>query len=174
MKKNIIAAAMLAAALTLSSCTASEANAPAGYTEISDEGLNYHFYVPSSWTPDISTGMTSAYYSGRDPSNVSITAFELDDVSINSVDAYWELNEADLKLVLPNLEYVDISDTTLGGANAKQYTYTSSMSDTDYKFMQVVAIRSNEVYIFTYTATSENYDSHIEDVISMIDYFEFK
>ncbi len=174
MRNKLIITALLAISLTLGGCGASEANAPAGYTEISDEGLNYHFYVPSNWTPDISTGMTSAYYDGRDPSNVSITAFELEDVSINSVDAYWELNEADLKLILPNLEYVDISDAKLGGADAKQYTYTASMSDMDYKFMQVVAIKSNTVYIFTYTATAENYDSHIEDVISMIDYFEFK
>lgn len=148
-----------------------------GYKEISNEGLNYHFYVPSEWTADVSTGMTSAYYDGRDPSNVSVTAFELDDVSINSADAYWELNEADLKLILPDLEYVDISDCKLGGedgVDAKQYVYTASMSDTEYKFMQVVAIRSNEVYIITYTAVADKYDSHIEDVISMVDYFKFK
>ena len=118
--------------------------------------------------------MTSAYFSGRDPSNVSVTAFELDDTSINSVEAYWELNEADLKLILPDLEYVDESDCKLGGVDGRQYVYTASMSDTEYKFMQIVAIKSNEVYIFTYTATAENYDLHIEDVISMVDYFKFK
>ena len=72
------------------------------------------------------------------------------------------------------MEYVDTADCTLGGSPAKQYIYTASMSGTEYKFMQVVTIRSNEVYILTYTATAEKYDSHIEDVISMVDYFKFK
>ncbi len=176
MKKTLITA-LLALTLSFASCGSSSEDAPMGYKEISNEGLNYHFYVPSEWTADVSTGMTSAYYDGRDPSNVSVTAFELDDVSINSADAYWELNEADLKLILPDLEYVDISDCKLGGedgVDAKQYVYTASMSDTEYKFMQVVAIRSNEVYIITYTAVADKYDSHIEDVISMVDYFKFK
>ena len=174
MKKNIIPALLVAVSVTLASCGSNTDSAPMGYREISDEGLNYHFYVPDDWTPDVSTGMTSAYFSGRDPSNVSVTAFELDDTSINSVEAFWELNEADLKLILPDLEYVDESDCKLGGVDGRQYVYTASMSDTEYKFMQVVAIKSNEVYIFTYTATAENYDLHIEDVISMIDYFKFK
>lgn len=165
---------LIALSVVLASCSGNSGEAPMGYVEISDEALNYHFYIPNNWTADISTGMTSAYFDGRDPSNVSITAFELDDTSINSVDAYWELNEADLKLILPDMEYVDTDDCTLGGTPAKQYVYTAKLSDTEYKFMQIVAIKSNEVYIFTYTATAEKYDSHIEDVISMVDYFEFK
>ena len=174
MRKRIIPALIVALSVTLASCGSGSDTAPMGYREISDEGLNYHFYVPDDWTPDVSTGMTSAYYNGRDPSNVSVMAFEIDDTSINSVDAYWELNEADLKLILPDLEYASKDDVKLGGVDAKQYIYTAKMSDTEYKFMQVVAIKSNEVYILTYTATAENYDSHIEDVISMVDYFSFK
>ena len=135
MKKNIIPALLVAVSVTLASCGSNTDSAPMGYREISDEGLNYHFYVPDDWTPDVSTGMTSAYFSGRDPSNVSVTAFELDDTSINSVEAYWELNEADLKLILPDLEYVDESDCKLGGVDGRQYVYTASMSDTEYKFM---------------------------------------
>ena len=174
MKKTLIPAMLIALTTFIVSCGGDSADAPMGYKEISDEALNYHFYVPDEWITDISTGMTSAYFDGRDPSNVSITAFELDDTSINSVDAYWELNEADLRLILPDMEYVDTADCTLGGSPAKQYIYTASMSGTEYKFMQVVTIRSNEVYILTYTATAEKYDSHIEDVISMVDYFKFK
>ena len=174
MKKRIIPALLVAISVTLASCGSGSDSAPMGYREISDEGLNYHFYVPDDWTTDISTGMTSAYYNGRDPSNVSVTAFELDDTSINSVDAYWELNESDLKLIFPDLEYVSKDDVKLGGVDARQYIYTAKMSDTESQFRQVVAIMSHEVYIFTYTATAENYDLHIEDVISMVDYFKFK
>lgn len=83
-----------------------ESSAPMGFKEISDEALTYHLYVPDEWTADLSTGITSAYYSGIDPSNISVTAFELD-YGITSLDDYWAMIEPDLKAVFPDLEYVD-------------------------------------------------------------------
>ncbi len=144
-----------------------------GFKEISDEALTYHLYVPDEWTPDISTGMTSAYFDGRDPSNISMTAFELD-LSFTGLEEYWNSYEADLKSVFPNLEYVDRSEATLDGEPALQVIYTASMSDLDYKIMQLVSVKDNTIYIFTYTATADKYDAHIEDVIAMLDYFKFK
>jgi hypothetical protein len=158
--------------VSLTSCGES-GDAPMGFKEISDEALTYHLYIPDEWTPDISTGFTSAYYSGRDPSNISMMAFELD-TSITGIDSYWELYEKDLKAIFPDLEYVDKSDFKLDGVPAKQYIYIGSMSDFNYKFMQIVAIKNNQVYVFTYTATIDNYDKHIEDVIAIIDNFKFK
>lgn len=55
-----------------------------------------------------------------------------------------------------------------------QYIYTGTLSDLTYKIMQLVAIKDNTLYIFTYTATVDKYDTHIEDVIAMLDYFCFK
>ncbi|MCI8387912.1 MAG: DUF1795 domain-containing protein [Clostridiales bacterium] len=172
MKKIITALLICIIAFTAFSC-GDKGTAPLGFKEISDEALTYHLYVPDEWTADISTGVTSAYFSGRDPSNISLVAFELD-TNITSIDDYWTLNEAELKQIFPNMEYVDTSDCTLDGTPAKQYIYTASMGEQDYKFMQLVAIKNNQVYIFTYTAFADMYDTHIEDVIAILDYFSFK
>lgn len=161
------------AVLPLAGCGKNEDGAPMGFIEISDEALTYHLYVPDEWTPDLSTGVTSAYFDGRDPSNISMTAFELDR-SVAGIDDYWALYEADFKQHFPDMEYVDTADTTLGGAPAKQYIYTVTLSDAKYKIMQIVSIKSNQVYIFTYTAVTDRYDAHIEDVLSMLDFFTFK
>ncbi len=163
----------LSALFSAVSCGEKESNAPMGFKEISDEGVTYHFYVPDEWVTDVSTGMTSAYYSGRDPSNVSVTAFELDG-TVTSVAQYWEMYEADFKSVFADMEYVDQSEVTLDDVAAMQYIYTATVSDIEYKFMQIVALRQNQVYIFTYTAAAEQYDAHIEDVLAMLDYFTFK
>ncbi|MBQ8510105.1 MAG: hypothetical protein IJ493_09400 [Clostridia bacterium] len=158
---------------SLVSCGTSSDTAPMGFKEISDPEVTYHLYVPDEWITDVSTGMTSAYYDGRDPSNISMTAFELDG-TVTSVADYWALYEADFKAIFPDMEYVDAVECTLDDVAAMQYIYTATMSDIQYKFMQVIALRQGQVYIFTYTATAEKYDTHIEDVIAILDYFSFK
>ncbi len=164
--------AMFLCVSLLASCGNEASTAPMGFKEISDDGVTYDLYVPDEWIADISTGFTSAYYDGRDPSNISMMAFELDG-SITSVADYWASNEPDLKAVFPDLEYVDTAEITLDGVPGMQYIYTASMSDINYKIMQLVTIHNNQVYIFTYTATTDMYDTHIEDVIAMLDYFNF-
>jgi len=168
---------LLLAAILVStsvSCGNDGSNAPTGFMEISDEGLTYHLYVPDEWTKDVSTGMTSAYYNGRDPSNVSMTAFALTDASVTTPEEYWQSQEADLKAIFPNLTYVDESACTLDGVAGRQYIYTATLSGSEYKFMQLVTLKDNTVYLFTYTALTDKYDEHIEDVLSMLDYFDFK
>ncbi|MBE6612768.1 MAG: DUF1795 domain-containing protein [Ruminococcaceae bacterium] len=165
--------ALMLIALPLTSCgAANTGEAPMGFVEISDDGLSYNLYVPDEWTPDLSTGVTSAYFDGRDPSNISMMAFELDR-TITSLEDYWTSYEPDLKAIFPDLAYVDTAEATLDGVPAMQYIYTASMSGLSYKIMQLTAIRNNTIYIFTYTATADKYDAHIEDVIAMLDYFCF-
>lgn len=72
------------------------------------------------------------------------------------------------------MELVSEENTTVDGIYAKSYTYTASLSDFNYKIMQTVIIRNATVYLFTYTSTPENYDSHLEDVNSMLDYLKLK
>lgn len=163
---------LVLAVMLLSSCGGKDSAAPMGFKEISDDALTYDLFIPDEWTADLSTGVTAAYYSGQDPSNISMIAFELDG-SITGLEDYWAKYEPSLKAILPDLEYVDQSAVTLDGADAMQYIYTGTMSDVSYKFMQLVAIRNNRVYIFTYTAYAAKYDEHIEDVLAILDYFCF-
>ncbi len=174
MKKTITLIITLLLALTmLASCTQADPTAPMGFKRISNDGVTYNLYVPDEWISDVSTGVTSAYFDARDPSNISMMAFGLDG-TIFSVEDYWKNYEPDLKAIFPDLEYVDTDEITLDGVPGMQYIYTASMSDLNYKIMQLVTIKDNQVYIFTYTATTDMYDKHIEDVIAILDHFEFK
>lgn len=181
MKKHLIPrialfAAILLCLVSLVSC-GDNAEIPNGYKEISDEGVTYHFYVPQSWTADISTGMTSAYYSTSDPSSISVTAFELTNEILSAeapVLAYWESQQADFKAVFPDMEIVSSEERTLDDVAAMQYVFTGSQGGITYRFLQVIAMRNAQIYIITYTATTTNYDAHTDEVSSMIDAFKFK
>ena len=75
MKKSL--SLLLTAIITVSiltSCANKDTNVPEGFKEISDDAIGYDLYVPEDWISDISTGITSAYFSNTDPSNISMTS----------------------------------------------------------------------------------------------------
>lgn len=192
-RKAALILAALMTALTAVSCTSSESEAPLGYTEISGDAVDYDLYVPEEWQPDISTGITAAYYSSQDPSNISVTAFELDG-SVTSIEDYWNSYLPSLKATFPDLKFensageassqdgdntekeIAVSEPetlTIDGVPALAYNYTGSMNGITYKFYQVITFRNARVYIFTYTAELDNYDAHIEDVVGILGNFRF-
>lgn len=164
----------LVMALTLCSCGSSASGAPDGFKEISDEGRPYHLYVPDEWVADISTGVTAAYYSAVDFSNISVTGFELSGNEIMTTADYWATYEPSLKEIFTDFEYLGEPDElTLDGIPSMQCVYTGKISGVQYKIMQIVTIKNAQVTIFTYTATADKYDSHIEDVVAILGYFDF-
>ncbi len=174
MKKYKIASALaslLLAASLFTACGNDTAEIP-GFKEISEDGLSYDLFVPDEWITDISTGVTAAYYSEFDYSNISVTAFELNDIP--TIEDYWASYEPDLKAVFTDFEYVNEPDEiTLDGARAIEYQYTGTMSGKQYKIMQIVSINDARVHIFTYTAEAGKFDEHFTDVKAMLDYFSF-
>ena len=162
-------AALLMSASLITSC-GEQTTEHMGFKEISEDGLSYNLLVPDEWVSDISTGVTAAYVSEFDYSNISVTAFELTDIP--TLEDYWSTYEPELKSIFSEFEYTREGDETkLDGVRALEYT--GIMSGTKYKFMQIVAIKDARVHIFTYTAELDKYDSHMEDVLAMLDYFSF-
>ena len=61
---------------SLCACTQPDPDVPQGFLLAENEGADYFFYYPESWLLDrCDAGMTSAYVSEVDFSNVSVTAF---------------------------------------------------------------------------------------------------
>lgn len=92
---------------------------------------------------------------------------------IATLDEYWSYYSGELKKTFPDVEYQTAGENTLLSKQAaKKYVYTATVTGTQYKFMQVVAIKAGTVYLFTYTALPENYDAHLEDVEKILGYIE--
>ena len=177
--KNLITKILLISMLTvfaaiLTSCGGKdEFAAPAGMVTASDEKADFYLYVPDEWTVDYSTAAAGAYFSADDPSSVSVMAWELEHTD-TTVDEWWAVNQEDITMVFDNFTLVSEENMTIDELYAKRYVYTASLGDFSYKIMQTAFIKDATVYLFTYTSTPENYDTHLEDVYQMLDFLTLK
>lgn len=176
MKKILKLTAVIVAilsALALVSCSSDGDDAsPDGMKRASSDTAPYVLYIPEDWITDMQTGMTSAHVSSSDSSNVSVTAWELEHTD-DTVDTWWDVNIAELCSVFTDYTEVSSVETVLCGESAKQYVYTARLADTEYKYMQTAAVRDGSVYVITYTALPDVYDSHLDDVAKILSAFVF-
>lgn len=175
MKKNIIiyAVALILAVFCTSCSKNTEDVTPDGMKKASsDELAGYSFYVPQDWTVDMQTAATRAYCSKSDISSVSVMAWELE-YTDSTVSDWWDVNVKELQQVFPDYSEESIDQTTLDGSQAVRYVYTASSGANKFKFMQTAAVKDGAVYVVTYSALEDVYDSHTEEVYTMLENFRF-
>ncbi|MBR5538392.1 MAG: hypothetical protein IKU61_00685 [Clostridia bacterium] len=157
--------------LSFSACGESNYNVPLGMQIASDsDNVDYLLYVPEEWTVDMRTGVTTAYYSVNDPSNISVTMHPL---KLANADAFFDNHIADLNAVFTDVSDIETANLILDKESANQYVYTAKFNDIEYKFWQVICIRKARVYTITYSSTTENYDAHTADMQTALDLFCF-
>ena len=191
--------ALVLCMITFASCSGADDYVPAGYKKASNKNADYDLFVPEGWSVDMSTGVTTAYASDR--SNISFVGFELDDTiirfdpvasteetddsnvddtakdasDIKTVEDYWKYYESAFESTFSNAEYlINGENMLLSGIEAKKYVYKATVTGLEYIFMQVVAIKDKTVYVFTYTARENLYETHLEDVGDIIGYLNIK
>ena len=95
--------------------------------------------------------------------------------TIESIDEYWDYYESMFALTFTDMTYTEKGENMLlSQIAAKKYIYSATVTGQSYRFMQVVAIKSGTVYIFTYTATPDSFDKHIEDVTKILENLAIK
>jgi len=171
MSKKLTLLAALCIALALVSC-GKTAGAPGGMKVCSNNEVDYFFYVPESWTLDLSTRAVSAYCSAADPSSISVMAWDLSEPL--TLDDWWSAALTDFKLAFAAFDVTSELDTTLDGAPAKQYACTAKLGANEYRFLYTACISRSTVYLITYTSVPENYETHLDAVSDMTGYFRFK
>ena len=127
-KISLLLAIITIASALLCSCGKDDAEAEMGWKKISDDGVSYHFFVPDEWTADITTGVTTAYVSGVDTSNVSMMSFVLPGREVQSIEDYWKLYEPELKAMFADLEYDLNGEDTRSTRLMRKSTFTQEHS----------------------------------------------
>ena len=175
MKKTLLRLTVLTLAVfLLSSCNRKDPYAPpSGMVAASDERASFCLFVPDGWVVDYSTAAAGAYFSPADPSSVSVMAWDLEHTD-TSLDDWWTTNESELSLVFRDVVVESSENTTVNGLYAKKYVYSASLGEFSYRIMQVACIQNTDVYLFTYTSTPENYESHLEDVDQILTHLTIK
>lgn len=146
---------------------------PDGYQLVSGDDVAYRFYAPTQWSLNTGSDVDSVYYSDIDRSMVMVS-FYLPDEDQKNVDALWTYVENQYKSQYKNYQLIESAAATLGGKNAKSYTFTANIGDTDYKIMQVVAGYKDYYYMLSYMTSPELFDLHLADVNGMIGVFSFR
>lgn len=173
-KALTVIAALLLAAIALTSCSSSAVEVPDGMKIISSDEDAFYLFAPMSWVTNSSMGMASAYYSDGDRSNISMTSMVPTD-AVSSLDGYVAYCKAELEAYMPGFEVDgETEDAVLGGRNGRSFVYRASIGDVNYKYRQVVVTYQSMFYIFTYTSTVDGYESHIDEVETMIANVLFK
>lgn len=169
-----VAALLCAAILMLCAVSCSGGGeAPKGMKLIESDFVDYRLYVPENWTIDLSTGFVSAAASDR--SNISMQTMTVTG-QYASLDSY--VTETYMPMVSSTLQGYKLleSYTTgqiLGDSGACKYVYSVTSDNSEYKIMQVFATKSVYLYIFTYTAATENFDTHLSEVTTILENFSF-
>ncbi len=165
---------LLTVCFSTAACSkAGDINVPMGFQLASDpEIVDYLLFVPEKWTVDMRTGTTSAYYSTYDPTNITASLMPLESAE-GGIDAYFESYSKQFTDVFGEPENLETANLLLDGKEAKQYVYSTTFGDTEYKFWQVICIHSQRVYTITLSSTAANYDMHITDMQAVLEHFAF-
>ncbi len=159
MKKSIALALLIALLLSLTACGGGDPSAgaelpvPEGM-KLAEEGDGYTFFVPEEWVVDTSTGITTAYVSAVDPSNITLVRVRTDE----DPESYFAASEAKLSSLFE--EYAEVADassnnTTFGGRPAIVRVYGGKLLGTPYTVKQYLCREGEYLYLFTYTAKNE-------------------
>lgn len=175
MKKIILILTALFLCISLFSCT-SEGEAHMGFKIISTDVNDFRLEVPSEWTVTSQNGFVSATANGLDgdESNVSVMSTVLNGTLTTEAEYF------DALLVSYGEMYKDVEvesrdvDVDFGDGKGKKYVFTATVLGDEYRFMHVLRVRNDRLYIFTYTSNEEFYAEHELEVEYVISYFEFK
>ncbi len=181
MKKSIFTAVLaVILTLTLVSCSnkkEKDETLPEGFVRLENMGGEYTFAYPKSWIIDRNDGMVQLHVSEKDASGISVTAFAPPREGMTTLEEYLKSDYLDhLKSTLPTLEVSPdaFEETTLGTKDARKIVFDATVSDKDYRFMQVITLNNDGyIYIFTYTSTPDVFKTHEDNVNKVLDTFSF-
>ncbi|MBQ3900551.1 MAG: hypothetical protein IKR53_05245 [Clostridia bacterium] len=174
MKKTIAAVALILTAVFAVSCSGKKSDVPDGMKLASDpKSASYTLYVPEDWTVDVQNSSTRAYCSKEDRSSVMVMTGETENTD-TPVRDWWESGLSELKALYPDFELVTEGEKVkFGGADAEKYVYSGTFDGTKFKYTQVAAVKRGVIYVLTYGAPEDKWESHVGEVEKIIENFSF-
>ena len=144
---------------------------PKGMKDVAREENPFNFFVPQKWM-SYSGDVVGAYYSVADKSNITIMPYG---GNYNSSEEYWADFKTRCSKEFEEFEVVSENEAKIvAKTNALQYVYKMKVDGVKYQCKQYVLAYGGILYVITYTSTEEKFDSHAEDIKTIIAEFKFK
>ena len=147
---------------------------PDGMKLISTDKVPYRFFVPVSWKTNDRTASAAAYYSDTDTSNVHVQMYMMGNDSPKTVEDYFEYCETKYKETFDTYTLDSTTDIKMDEVPAKQYIYTVTSGGVEYRQLQAIVKKGEVYYTLTYTAVTEKFEEHLDDVKKMIENFDIR
>ena len=185
--KNILRVCCLifavAVLFSLASCGKEEEDAiPDGFLKAETAGADYEFFYPATWILDRNdAGMTGAYVSETDFSNVSITAFTASGeyrTVAEYLESYYfsqfESNFNNLSVERNQDGTVKKTAITVDGRDALFVNYTADFGGETYRFRATLISENGYIYTLLYTAKDALFEHHLQEADAIVQNLRFK
>lgn len=181
-KRVLCLVSVLFALVSLCACTQPDPDVPQGFLLAENEGADYFFYYPESWLLDrCDAGMTSAYVSEVDFSNVSVTAFTASSeyASLPEYAEHYYLkqftdNFRNLEVERNQDETLKRSVLKIDGCDAIAFNYKATFGGEAYSFRTWLISYNGYVYTVLYTARADRYEANFSAAEEIAENIRFK
>ena len=136
-----------------------------GYRLVSDKSIvKYSLYLPEGMEVEHASGITVATFA--DSSSITLSTATNTGITFNE---YWTVRKDELSEIVTDIKEIEVdTPTKLGNSKAAYiYEYTFVYNNTTYHTYQVLAKSFLNGYVFTYTATEENYQTNLDTVMKI-------
>ncbi len=172
MKRIISLILVTVSLLCLFSCTQKDSEVPEGMALASVEGAPFKLFVPSNWTLNTHSGISSAYLNSMDI--ISVSADWMAAKEGETLESFYASALQSYKNEFLRFEVIDQSDITVDQRQAKKFTARLEFGGNEYKIMRVMIAHGGDFVIFTYKALTQNslYDTYLENADIMLREFK--
>ncbi len=151
---------------------------PEGMRIASSDIVEYRLYVPKNWVCNPNSGVSEAYHP-ETKANVTLTSFSPnDEVKGKTLAEYCDYCVSQYEKTVNGFEVVEkvSGDIKAAQKDTILLTFTSEYDGVLYKTRQVMfyAGEYNLYYTITYTVLVEDFDTHLDDLRTMISAFCFR
>ena len=141
----------------------------------------YELYLPACYELIDNSALTSARISDL----ASITVSKATGTGV-SIGQYWENRREQLSAYVTDITEISVNNTNTDGdgvavvfgdldpAKVASYEYTYMFDGTLYHVYQVMGVDSWNGYVFTYTATEDEYALHLDQISAILSAVRFK
>lgn len=131
--------------------------------------------APDAWTfqENVFNSLVMFYAPQNDGNkakeNLGILSEELTgDIDLSG---YYELTRGNVESVIADYKFISTENIKIQDMDAIKLTYQGTQNQMDLEREQVMLIKGETAYVFTYTATQDSFAKHLEDADSIIDSF---
>lgn len=169
MYKKIIALVVVLV-ICIGAVGCSNSDVPEGMHLVSLEGEPFKLYAPQAWTNNTVSGISGAFFAGTDNIAVSARYFSVGDVSVEDyvrscIPVYSETHK--------DFEFDgELTAAVLGGADAKEITFTADHEGKEFRFRQLFAKYNGDIILLSFRCPAEQFDTYNPEFNQMIDEFK--